>query len=92
MIKKFKHKGLKKLFETGISSGINSHHVLRIRKVLALLETADAIEDMDLPGLSLHTLRGDRKGTWAVTVSGNWRITFKLHNGEAVDVDYEDYH
>jgi len=92
MIQKFKHKGLKRLFETGLSSGVNSQHEIRIRKVLALLETADAIEDMDLPGLGLHALRGDRKGTWAVTVSGNWRITFRLHNGEAFDVDYEDYH
>jgi proteic killer suppression protein len=92
MIQKFKHKGLKRLFETGLSSGVNSQHEIRIRKVLALLETADAIEDMDLPGLGLHALRGDRKGTWAVNVSGNWRITFKLQNGEAFDVDYEDYH
>jgi toxin HigB-1 len=92
MIQKFKHKGLKRLFEIGLSSGVNSQHEIRIRKVLALLETADAIEDMDLPGLGLHALRGDRKGTWAVNVSGNWRITFKLQNGEAFDVDYEDYH
>jgi proteic killer suppression protein len=92
MIQKFKHKGLKRLFETGLSSGVNSQHAIRIRKVLALLETADAIEDMDLPGLGLHALRGDRKGTWAVTVSGNWRITFRLQNGEAFEVDYEDYH
>ena len=84
MIQKFKHKGLKRLFETGLSSGVNSQHEIRIRKVLALLETADAIEDMDLPGLGLHALRGDRKGTWAVTVSGNWRITFRLHNGVIV--------
>ena len=92
MIQKFKHKGLKRLFETGLSSGVNSQHEIRIRKIFALLETADALEDMDLPGLGLHALRGDRKGTWAVNVSGNWRITFKLQNGEAFDVDYEDYH
>ncbi|RJQ52865.1 MAG: peptidase [Desulfobacteraceae bacterium] len=92
MIQKFKHKGLKRLFESGISSGINPQHVIRIRKILALLETAETLEDMDLPGLGLHPLRGDRKGTWAVKVSGNWRITFKIQNGDAFDVNYEDYH
>jgi len=66
MIQKFKHKGLKRLFESGTSIGINPQHVIRIRKILALLETAETLEDMDLPGLGLHPLRGDRKGTWAV--------------------------
>ena len=92
MIQKFKHKGLGLLFESGISSGVNAQHVMRLRKILALLETADTIEDMELPGLGLHPLKGNRKGTWAVKVSGNWRITFKIQNGEAFDVNYEDYH
>jgi len=92
MIQKFKHKGLKRLFESGTSIGINPQHVIRIRKILALLETAETLEDMDLPGLGLHPLRGDRKGTWAVKVSGNWRITFKIQRGDTFDVNYEDYH
>jgi proteic killer suppression protein len=92
MIQKFKHKGLKRLFESGISSGLNSQHINRIRKILALLETAETIEDMDLPGLGLHPLKGIRKGTWAVSVSGNWRITFKIQNGDIFDINYEDYH
>jgi len=92
MIQKFKHKGLRLLFESGISSGVNTQHVMRLRKILALLETADTIEDMELPGLGLHPLKGNRKGTWAVKVSGNWRITFKIQNGDAFDVNYEDYH
>ncbi len=92
MIQKFKHKGLKRLFESGITSGVDSQHVARIRKILALLETAETIEDMDLPGLNLHPLKGNRKGIWAVKVSGNWRITFKIQNGDAFDVNYEDYH
>jgi proteic killer suppression protein len=92
MIQQFKHKGLKRLFETGISSGVNPQHVIRIRKILALLETAETSEDMDLPGLELHQLRGDRKGTWSVKVSGNWCITFKIQNGDAFNVNYEDYH
>jgi len=92
MIRKFKHKGLKQLFESGISSGVNPKHVNRLRKILALLETADTLQDMDLPGLELHQLKGNRKGTWAVKVSGNRRITFKIKNGDVFDVDYEDYH
>ena len=92
MIQKFKHKGLKRLFESGISSGVDPQHVNRIRKILALLETTETLEDMDLPGLGLHPFKGDRKGTWAVKVSGNWRVTFKLQNSDVFDVNYEDYH
>ena len=92
MIERFKSKGLKKLFETGNVTGIQSQHAQRLRKILALLETADKIEDMDLSGLNLHALKGNRKGTYAVKVSGNWRVTFKIINGDAVDVNYEDYH
>ena len=88
MIKKFKHKGLRKLFESGVASGIQPQHTTRLRQILALLETADTIEDMELPGLNLHGL----KGTYAVKVSGNWRVTFKIDNGDILDVNYEDYH
>jgi len=92
MIRKFKHKRLKLLFESGDARGINPHHVSRIRKILALLETAESVEDMNLPGLELHQLKGDRKGEWAVKVSGNWRMTFNLKKGDAFDINYEDYH
>ena len=92
MIKKFRHKGLKKLFETGKVIGINPEHMIRLRRILALLETAGTIEDMDLPGLNLHELKGNRKGTWSVKVSGNWRVTFRIDNGDVYNVDYEDYH
>ena len=91
MIQKFKHKGLKRLFESGNSIGVDPQHIARIRKILALLETAETLEDMDLPGLGLHPLKGNRKGTWAVKVSGNWRITFKIQQGDAYDINYEDY-
>ncbi len=92
MIQKIKHKGLRALFESGVSSGVNVLHISRLRKILALLETSETIEDMDLPGLGLHPLKGNRKGDWAVKVSGNWRITFKIQNGDVLDVNYEDYH
>ena len=92
MIQKFKHKGLKKLFEFGSSAGINPQHITRLRQILALLETSETLEDMDLPSLNLHELKGKRKGTWSVTVSGNWRVTFKIQEGDGFDVNYEDYH
>ncbi len=92
MIKKFRHKGLRKLFESGLTSGVQAQHGTRLRQILALLETADSIEDMDLPGLGLHELKGQRKGAYAVKVSGNWRVTFRITDGDVMDVHYEDYH
>jgi proteic killer suppression protein len=92
VIKSFKHKGLKKLFQTGKTSGVNPQHAERLRKILALLETSETIDDMDLPGLNLHNLKGKRKNTLAVKVSGNRRVTFKLRNGDILEVNYEDYH
>jgi proteic killer suppression protein len=92
MIISFRHKGLKKLFETGVTSGINPAHMKRIRYILALLNTAVTPEDMNLPGLKCHPLKGERKDTWAVSVSGNWRITYQFQQGQIVLVDYEDYH
>jgi len=93
MIESFKHKGLKRLFEAGHTSGVNPQHVERLRKILALLETSEDIDDMDLPGLNLRKLKGGRKNTLAVTLSGDWRVTFKLKNdGDVLDVNYEDYH
>jgi proteic killer suppression protein len=92
MILNFRHKGLKQLFEKGTKSVVNSQHVRRLKFILALLETSDTIEDIDLPGLNLHELKGKRKGTWSLKVSGNWRVTFKLAKGDALDVNYEDYH
>ncbi|MBI3359342.1 MAG: type II toxin-antitoxin system RelE/ParE family toxin [Nitrospirae bacterium] len=92
MIGTFKHKGLKQLFESSHAAAVNPQHITRLQRILALLETSGTIEDMDLPGLHLHALQGERKGTWSVNVSGNWRVTFRLDNGAVVDVHYEDYH
>jgi len=92
MIKSFRHKGLKKLFETGRTSGVNPQHADRLQKILALLETSETIDDMDLPGLNLHNLKGKRKGVLSVKVSRNWRVTFNAEYGDISNVDYEDYH
>jgi proteic killer suppression protein len=92
VIRSFKHKGLARYFETGSKSGIQPQHAERLRLILGRLNAAAAPGDMDLPGLRLHPLKGARKGTWAVWVSGNWRITFKFVGADAEVVDYEDYH
>lgn len=92
MIKSFRHKGLAKFFETGSKSGIQAQHADRLRLILGLLNAATGPGDLALPGLKLHPLKGDRKGTWAVSVSGNWRITFRFEGKNADLIDYEDYH
>lgn len=92
MIRSFKHKGLAKFFETGSKAGIQSAHADRLRLILGRLNAAGKAEDMGLPGLRLHPLKGERKGTWAVWVSGNWRVTFRFVGPDAEVVDYEDYH
>ena len=92
MIKSFKHKGLERFYETGSARGIQAKHEKRLRMQLAALDTAREINDLDIPGYKLHPLKGDRKGTWAITVSGNWRLTFEFYDGNAYVLDYEDYH
>ena len=92
MINGFKHKGLEKFFVSGSKSGIQAKHAKRLRLILGRLNVAISPIDMDLPGLKLHELTGNKKGIWSVTISGNWRITFRF-KGENVDVvDYQDYH
>ncbi len=92
MIKSFKHKGLKFFFENGNTKGIKQDHKQKIRIRLAALHSATCIEDMDLPGYRLHSLKGDKKGLWAIDVSKNWRVVCKFQDGNAYIVDYEDYH
>ena len=92
MVKSFKHKGLKKFYETGSTKGIQSKHVRKLRIQLAALDTAQSIEDMDIPGYRLHQLKGSRKGLWSITVNGNWRLTFEFVDGNAHILNYEDYH
>jgi proteic killer suppression protein len=83
---------LAKVFETGSKAGVQTQHAERLRLILGRLSAATSPRDMALPGLNLHQLGGDRKGTWAVSVSGNWRVTFKFVGKDAHAVDYEDYH
>ena len=92
MIKSFCHKGLKQLVESGRAKGVSLDLESRILKILDYLDAAETVHDMNVAGLRLHELKGDRKGTWSVAVSGNWRITFSFREGDAFDVDLEDYH
>jgi proteic killer suppression protein len=88
----FRHKGLERFFSTGSTAGVQARHAKRLRLILGRLNVATTPRDMNLPGLGLHELRGSRKGTWAVKVSGNWRITFSVGGKDIANVDYEDYH
>lgn len=92
MIKSFRHKGLKQLFENGKSRSVSADLVRRLVRQLDFLNRATGPLDMNLPGYRLHELKGDRKGAWSVTVSGNWRLTFTFEGEDACDVDLEDYH
>jgi len=92
MIRSFRNKGLRDLFEKGERRKLKQDHVAKIERVLARLQEAVDVEDMDLPGYRLHRLKGDLGDSWAVSISGNWRITFRFEDGDAYDVDYLDYH
>ena len=92
MIKSFAHKGLERFHRTGSKAGIQAIHAKRLRLILALLEQAKRIEDMDAPGLRLHPLKGELAGQWAVTVQANWRVMFRFASGDAEVVNYLDYH
>ena len=92
MIQSIRQKGLKKFFESGSTAGIQPHHAKRLRMLLAALDTAQSIEDMDVPGFRLHLLKGSERGRWSVWVNGNWRLTFTFKDGHASVLDYEDYH
>jgi toxin HigB-1 len=92
MIRSFRHKGLRLLYEDDNPRGIDQQHAQKLRDILARLDAAQQVVDMDLPGFRLHRLRGELSDFWAVTVRANWRVIFRFENGEALDVDYVDYH
>lgn len=92
MIVSFRHKGLKKFFQTGSTVGIQPQQAKRLRLQLVALDTAATIEDMNIPGFRLHALKGVDAGRWSIRVNGNWRITFEFREGNAFVLDYEDYH
>lgn len=92
MIKDFQNKRLAAFFREGNNKGIPKEIEKKIRVRLEAIDSASVIDDLKIPGYNLHELKGDRKGTWSIALSGNWRITFKFEQGNAYDVDFEDYH
>jgi len=92
MIKSFKHKGLQRFFETGTKKGIQAIHATKLRMQLVTLDTAQEIEDLDMPGYRPNQFKGKRKDIWSITVNGNWRVTFEFNQGNIYIVNYEDSH
>ncbi len=92
MIETIKHKGLRQFHEKNDRSRIRPDLVERVQKILSALEAANGPEDMVLPMFRFHPLTGDRRGTYSVTVKGNWRVTFRFREGAVYDVNLEDYH
>ena len=92
MIQSFRHRGLRRLYERDDPSRINADLVDRVALVLADLDVVSNPSDIDLPGYRLHPLKGGRRGLWSISISGNWRITFRFEDGDVYDVDLVDYH
>jgi proteic killer suppression protein len=92
MIRSFRHKGLKRLYEKGDARGVSAEMLAKVEVILADLDAAETPEDLGLPGYGLHALKGDLKGFWSVKVTGNWRIVFWMEDGDVYRVDLTDYH
>ena len=92
MIKTFRHRGLKRLYERGDTAQVGADMLDKIENILALLDVAAGPENMNIPGFRLHPLRGDLRGFWSVTVRANWRIIWRFEGADAVDVELIDYH
>ena len=92
MIRSIRHKGLKRLYEDDDPRGVMRAHTEKLRDILARLDAAATAADMDLPGFRLHPFKGELKGFWAVTVRANWGVIFRMAEGDALDLDYVDYH
>ena len=92
MILRFRHRGLKRLFEKGDTRRISPELLPKVERVLARLDEATEPDDMNLPGFRLHPLKGDLTDNWAVSVSANWRIVFRFEGRNVTDVNLLDYH
>ena len=92
MIKRFRHKGSEALFRTGDGRGSDAQLAEKLRRILLRLNDGPLPDAMSLPGYRLHQLKGDRKGSWSVRVTGNFRLIFDIEGEDATNVDLEDYH
>ena len=92
MIRSFKHRGLKRLYERDDRGVIQPDMLDKVARILTALDSAKTPQDLDIPGYRLHPLKGELKGLWAVTVRANWRIVFRFEGADAYDVELIDYH
>ena len=92
MIRRVRHRGLKKFYEDDDASRVNAQHADKLREILLVLDAAAVPNDADLPGYKLHRLKPAKEGRWSIWISGNWRVTFCFDGHEVTDVNYEDYH
>ena len=92
MIQSIRHKGLRRLYENDDPRGVIAEHVVNLRDILVRLDASGSVADLDVAGFKLHPLKGDWQGFWAITVRANWRVIFRFEDGDALDVDYVDYH
>lgn len=92
MIQSFRHKGLKRLYEDDDPRGVHAEHLPKLRNILARMDAAVTVDDMNLPGFRLHRLQGQLQGLWSIVVRANWRVVFRFSDGEAFEIDYLDYH
>jgi proteic killer suppression protein len=92
MIRSFKHRGLKRLYEDGDGRGIRPDLLDTVERILTVLDGATTPHALNIPRYRLHALKGDLKGLWSVTVRANWRITFRFEGTDAFDVELIDYH
>ena len=92
MIRSIRHRGLKRLYEDDDSRGVIAEHAVKLRDILARLDAARTVGDMDVPGFRLHQLKGEMRGFWSVTIRANWRVIFRFADHDVFDVDYLDYH
>ena len=92
MVRSFRNRALRRLFEDNDRSRLPAEHVDWLRTILTALDTAERIEDLDLATFRLHRLQGRLKDFWAVTVRANWRVVLRFDDGDAFDIDYLDYH
>ncbi|PCJ63666.1 MAG: peptidase [Candidatus Hydrogenedentota bacterium] len=92
MIRTIRHRGLKRLYQRDDRSGLSVEMLTRIARIMDLLDIATRPKDLDLPGYRLHPLRGDLRGFWSIRITGNYRLIFRMEDGDVFDIDLVDYH
>jgi len=92
LIVSFRHKGLQRLYEMDSAAGVRADQLARLRRILSILDCIESASEARLPGLRLHSLKGELAGYWSLSVSGNWRVVFRMEGSDVAQVDLQDYH